>query len=131
MRPPEKRWYAPLLRHPQGTSVFIHSIFPHATFVLEKTEKRPGKIIRYVRFEVDGHPILRGRSEIDLTKTNPKLGELLSTTHQPLAPLLEKYSVHRTRVRATTRTREFHFVGELHAKLFERFYSLPPEKKKQ
>ncbi|MBM3281853.1 MAG: hypothetical protein FJY86_00745 [Candidatus Diapherotrites archaeon] len=131
MRPPEKRWYAPLLKNPQGTSVFIHSLLPTAKYVFEKIEKRPGKIIRYIRFDVDGHTILRGRSEIDLTKTNPKLGELLSTTHQPLAPLLEKYRVHRTRVRSTTRTREFHFVGELHAKLFERFYSLPPKQKKR
>jgi hypothetical protein len=131
MRPPERRWYAPLLKHPQGTSVFIHAIFPRATFVLEKIEKLPGKVVRHVRFDVDNYTILRGRSEIDLTKTNPKLSELLSTTRQPLTLLLEKYAVHRTRVRATTRTREFHFVGDLHAKLFERFYSLPLEKMKK
>ncbi len=130
MRPPEKRWYAPLLKHPRGTSVFIHEIVPSAEFIVEKTEKRAKKMIRHIRFDVDGHTVLRGRSEIDLTKTAPKLADALLNTDQPLGLLIKDYKVHRTRVRATTRTREFHFNGDLHAKLFERFYALPVAKKK-
>lgn len=125
MRPPEKRWYTPLLKHPRGTSVFIHEIFPDAHFFVEKIERKQGKVIRHVRFELNGKVILRGRSEIDLVRTHPKLAAALQKKDHPLGLLIEKYRVHRTRVRATTRTREFHFNGDLRAKLFERFYALP------
>lgn len=131
MRPPEKRWYAPLLKHPQGTSFFVHEIFPEAKFFLEKEEISPEKMIRHIRFEVGGHTILRGRSEVDLTKTNPKLATLIRKTNQPLGLLIQKFRVQRTRVRATTRTREFRFRGDLHATLFERFYPLLAATKKK
>lgn len=87
-------------------------------------------MIRSIRFELNGQTILRGRSEIDLTKTKPALVAQLRKTDAPLGLLLEKYRVHRTRVRATTRTREFHFNGDLHATLFERFYPVSDKKLK-
>ena len=129
MRPPEKRWYSPLLKHPQGTAVFIHEILPDAQFIVEKVDRKPGRAVRHIRFELDGKVILRGRSEIDLARTHPDLVDALVKTDAPLGLLIKKYRIHRTRVRATTRTREFHFNGDLHAKLFERFYSLPANKK--
>ncbi len=129
MRPPQKRWYAPLLKHPEGTSFFIHEFFPDAQYFLEKVEVRDRRMIRHVRFELDGHVLQRGRSEIDLDRTHPKLIELLRTTNIPLAQLVKGFHVHRTRVRSTTRTREFHFNGDLHAKLFEHFYPLSQKKR--
>lgn len=85
-------------------------------------------MIRSIRFELNGQTILRGRSEIDLTKTKPALVAQLRKTDLPLGLLLDKYHVHRTRVRATTRTREFHFNGDLRATLFERFYPIADKK---
>lgn len=124
MRPPERRWYAPLLNHPKGTSELVHSIFPEAVFVLEGQEKKSNKLIRRVRFDLNGRPIMRARSEIDMLKTKPALLKVLHTTKMPLGLIIEKFHVRRTRVRCTSRTRSFHFIGDLHGKILERFYYL-------
>ncbi len=125
MRPPEKRWYAPLLKHPEGATLFVHKLFPHATFFLEKRESTPTKMIRHVHFELGGVTILRARSEIDLSKTRPALVKILRETNLPLGIIIQKFNVRRTRVRYTSRTRAFHFIGDLHGKIWERFYTLP------
>lgn len=127
MRPLERRWYTPLLKRPSGASELVHSIFPEAVFVLEDQEKKSNKLIRHVRFDLSGLPIMRARSEIDLLKTKPALLKLLHSTKMPLGLIIEKFHVRRTRVRCTSRTRSFHFIGDLHGKILERFYYLPED----
>ncbi len=130
MRPPEKRWYASLLKHPRGTAELIHTIFPSAQFVLEKQEKKTNKLVRHVRFDLRGQTIMRARSEIDVLKTSPKVLKLLQENKIPLGIILKKFNIRHTRVKCTSRTRSFHFIGELHGKIWERFYYLPKEDSK-
>ncbi len=124
MRP---RWYAPLLRHSIGTSLFVYNHFPRARFFVEKQTITPKNIKRVVHFEVDGKPIVRARSEVDVASTVPGILKELREGKRPIGLIVKDYNVKRTRLRATTRTREFRFIGDMHARIFERFYL---EKKK-
>ena len=125
MRP---RWYAPLLKHSNGTSLFVYDHFPHAKFFVEKQTITPKKIKRVVHFAVDGKPIVRARSEVDATQTLPAILSELREGKRPIGLIVKDYNVKRTRLRATSRTREFHFTGDLRARIFEHFYL---EKKKK
>mgnify|MGYP001615511111 CR=1 FL=1 len=124
MRASKARWYAPLLKHPQAATFFIHDVFPTAHFYLEEREIHTNRMIRHVRIDLDGKTILRARSEIDLTKTKPALVRMLRETNTPLAYAIKKFNVRKTRVRCTSRTRAFHFMGDLHGKIWERFYNI-------
>lgn len=128
MRFSKTRWYAPLLEHPESTAFYAHKLFPTATFTVSKTET-PTKMVRHFDMFLDGRIILRGRSEVDLAKTSPAFIKILRETNQPLGLLISQFHVRRTRVRATSRTREYHFVGDLHARVWERFFAIPAKKK--
>jgi len=128
MRESNRRWFTDLLKHPESTAFFAHSLFPEATLKLTKKETPSGKMVRHIEMRLKGHLILKGRSEIDLHQSNPKLVELLRTTDQPLGILVKGFRVRRTRVRATSRTREYHFIGDLHAKVWDRFFMLRDNK---
>ncbi len=124
MRNTNRRWFTELLKHPESTAFFAHSLFPDAKLKLTKKETPNGKMIRHFEMRVKGQLILKGRSEIDLSASNPKLVERLRSTDQPLGLLVKDFNVRRTRVRATSRTREYHFIGDLHAKVWDRFFVL-------
>ncbi len=128
MRP---RWYAPLLQHSNGTSLHVYSTFPDAKFFLEKQVVTPKIIRRVVRFEVNGKPIVRARSEVQVEGTKPAIIRELRMGKRPIGLIVKDYKVKRTRLRATSRTREFHFTGDLHARITERFFSDPRVKKKK
>ena len=129
MRFSKARWYAPLLVHPESTAFYVHKLFPHATFKIKRDEVG-GKHVRHFEMYVGEHLILRGRSEVDMKRTHPELVSLLVTTDTPLGLLIKGFHVRRTRVRATSRSREYHFTGDLHAVLRERFFLLPENLKK-
>lgn len=126
MRSSKVRWYAPLLEHPESTAFYVHKLFPKAKFTIKKDEIG-GKLIRHFEMYVGKDIILRGRSEVDMKRTHPKLVSLLVTTDTPLGILIKDFNVRRTRVRSTSRSREYHFTGDLHAMLRERFFLLPKE----
>ncbi len=127
MRFSKARWYAPLLEHPESTAFYAHKLFPTATTKITKKETAT-KMVRHFEMLLDGHIILRGRSEVDLLHTDPSLLKKLRETNKPLGLLVRDFNVRRTRVRATSRTREYHFVGDLHGKVWERFFSIPVKK---
>lgn len=129
MRASKERWYASLLLHPVSATKYIREHFPDAVFSVAKRETKSGKMIRSVHFSLDGKIILHARSVIDLKQTKPEIVRLLRKTDQPLAEVIAPFRVRRTRMRATTRTGEFHYLGDVHAIIWERFYSLPPFKK--
>ncbi|MDP2665879.1 MAG: hypothetical protein Q8P05_00015 [Candidatus Diapherotrites archaeon] len=118
------RWFAPLLKNPLGATRFVRTSFPKTTFFLEQRVTRDNNLIRQIRFDLDGKTILRGRAIIDLDKTDPRIVRILLHTKKPIGEILTQYPARRTRLRATTRSREFHFHGGLHAKVWERFYLL-------
>lgn len=126
MRP---RWYAPLLQHANGTSLHVYATFPAAKFFVEKQTITPKLIRRVVRFEVDGKPIVRARSEVKVEGTKPAILKELRDGKRPIGLIVKDYKVKRTRLRATSRTREFHFTGDLNARIIERFYTGPTTKK--
>lgn len=128
MRFSKARWYAPLLEHPESTAFYAHKLFPTATTKITKKET-PVKMVRHFEMYVEGHLILRGRSEVDINQTDPALLKKLRETNEPLGLLVRGFHVRRTRVRATSRTREYHFVGDLHGKVWERFFTIPAKKK--
>lgn len=128
MRKTNQRWFSDLLKHPESTAFYAHKLFPDATTKLTKKETPSGKMIRHFEMRVNGHLILKGRSEVDALRSNALLVKKLRTTETPLGLLVREFHVRRTRVRATSRTREYHFIGDLHAKVWERFYILPEKK---
>jgi chorismate-pyruvate lyase len=105
-----------------GTTAFVRKYYPTTTFHLEKRVTHAGKMVRRVRFELDGEKLVHARSEVNLSTSKPGLVRLLHETSLPLGEIVRRFNVRRTRLRSTTRTREFHFVGDLHAKVWERFY---------
>jgi hypothetical protein len=129
MRDSTHRWFTELLKHPESTAFFAHKIFPDATIKLWKNELPSGKMVRHFEMYVNHSLILKGRSEVDMNTSNPVLVKKLRSTNQPLGILVKDFRVRRTRVRATSRTREYHFIGDLHAKVWERFFVYRPKKK--
>ncbi|QQR92807.1 MAG: hypothetical protein IPJ89_01015 [Candidatus Iainarchaeum archaeon] len=127
MRP---RWYAPLLQHSNGTSLHVYATFPKAKFFMEKQVITPKFIRRVVRFEVDGKPVVRARSEVLVAGTKPAILKELRDGKRPIGLIVKDYKVKRTRLRATSRTREFHFTGDLDARITERFFVGPHTKTK-
>lgn len=119
------RWFASLLTSPVGATSFLREHYPSVQFHLEKRVIRSGKMLRWVRFDLDGKTILRARSIVDLEKSNPAVSNALRKTNQPIGAIVKKYAVKRTRLKTTTRSRSFHFLGDLHAYVWERFYLLP------
>ena len=128
MRDSNKRWFTDLLKHPESTAFYAHTLFPDAKVKLSKKETPSGKMVRHFEMLVDGQLILKGRSEVDMNTSNPLLVKKLRSTDQPLGVLVKEFRVRRTRVRATSRTREYHFIGDLHAKVWERFFVYHPKK---
>jgi hypothetical protein len=122
-----QRWYSPLLQRSIGTTSFVQQAYPGCVFRLDKREINKGKMIRQIRFELDGQTIVQARAEVDLDHSSPAVSKLLKETNTPIGEIVRSYKVRRTRLRSTTRTREFHFVGDLRAKVWERFYV--PKKK--
>lgn len=122
MRDSNQRWFTELLKHPESTAFYAHKLFPQAQVKLWKKETPSGKMVRHFEMRADGQLILKGRSEVDLPASNPLLVKKLRSTDQPLGILVKDFKVRRTRVRATSRTREYHFIGDLHAKVWERFF---------
>ncbi len=120
------RWYAPLLTRPIGATLFLLERFPTVQFHIEKRVIRGEKMYRWIRFDLDGKTVLRARSVVDLKKSNPAIVKLLRATDHPIGALIKKYHVKRTRLKSTTRTRSFHFLGDLDAHVWERFYLLSP-----
>ncbi|MEK6902529.1 MAG: hypothetical protein AABX02_03000, partial [archaeon] len=123
------RWYAPLLQRQMGTTLFVRDHFPQATFHIEKRLNQRHQMIRHIRFELRGKMIVHARSCVDLDLTKPAVIRLLKETDLPIGEIVKKFNVHRTRQRSTSRTREVHFNGDLHAKVWERFYNLPSSTK--
>lgn len=124
------RWYAPLLDQQMGTTLYIRSRFPKATFHLEKRLNQRHQMIRHIRFELNGKMIVHARSCVDLDQSSPDVIRMLNETDMPIGEIIKQFKVRRTRQRSTSRTREVHFNGDLHAKVWERFYTLPPVKVK-
>lgn len=120
------RWYAPLLREQMGTTLYIQRLFPTATFHIEKRLNQRHEMLRHIRFELNGKMIVHARARVDLTRTKPEIVSLLKDTNRPIGEIITHFNVHRTRQRSTSRTREMHFNGDLHATVWERFYTLPP-----
>ncbi len=125
MRLGKERWYASLLLHPVSATKYIRENFSEAKFRLIRRETKQGFMIRNIQFTIDGKTILRARSVIDLKKTHPQIVKMLRETNKPLAEIILGFRVRRTRMRSTTRTGQFHYLGDVHAKVWERFYSLP------
>ena len=119
------RWFATLLSRPIGTTLFIRDTFPDGEFHLEKRKTTSSKMMRHIRFDWHGHTIAKAYSEVDVRKSSPKVIRLLRETNKPIGEIVEQFNVRRTRLRSTTRSREFHFTGDLHARVLERFYVLP------
>ena len=86
-------------------------------------------MFRWIRFDLDGKTIVRARSMVDLDKSNPAVTKALRTTNQSIGTIIKKSRVRRTRFKSTTRTRSFHFLGDLNARVWERYYHLPSEKR--
>jgi chorismate-pyruvate lyase len=120
-----ERWFAFLLARPVGATFYLKDHFPQARFHLEKRIIRGSKMYRWIRFDLDGKTIVRARSTIDMALTNPRVAKLLRTTDEPIGSIVKKFHVKRTRLKSTTRSRSFHFLGDLHARVHERFYHLP------
>ncbi len=120
------RWFAPLLNRPVGATQFLKEQFPAVKFHLEKRIIRGGKMYRWIRFDLDGKTVLRARAVVDLQKSRPAISKALRKTDLPIGSIIQKYHVKRTRLKSTTRSRSFHFLGDLHASVWERFYHLPP-----
>ncbi|MFH0969864.1 MAG: hypothetical protein V1776_00150 [Candidatus Diapherotrites archaeon] len=120
MRSP--RWFATLLKHPIGTTHFVMENFPTAIFKLESRRNSSDKMVRHIRFDYNGKPIVHAISEVDMKKSAPSVVRLLQETNLPIGEVVRRFNVRRTRLRSTTRSREFHFVGDLHARVLERFY---------
>lgn len=129
MRASKERWFASLLMHPVSATKYIREHFPDALFTISKRETKSGQMIRNVHFLLDGKMILHARAVVDLNKTKPEIVRLLRKTDKPLAEVIAPFRIRRTRMRATTRTGEFHYIGDVTAKIWERFYPLPPLKK--
>jgi hypothetical protein len=129
MRDSNRRWFTDLLKHPESTAFYAHKLLPNAEIKLSKKETPNGKMVRHFEMWVDGQLILKGRSEVDTHASNPALVKKLRSTDQPLGILAKDFHVRRTRVRATSRTREYHFIGDLHAKIWERFFVHHSKKK--
>ncbi len=119
------RWFAPLLARPIGATLFLREHFPTVKFYIEKRVIRRGKMFRWIRFDLDGKTIVRARAVVNLEKSNPAVSKSLHTTDQPIGSIVKKYHVRRTRLKSTTRSRSFHFLGDLDAHVWERFYHLP------
>lgn len=124
MRTPS-RWYTPLLTQSIGTTSFVRERYPTCKFRIEKRIIHHNKMVRHIRFVVGGKTVVHARAEVDLVHSNPRVVELLRDTETPMGQIVESFNVRRTRLRSTTRTREFHFIGDLEAKVWERFYVLP------
>lgn len=122
-----QRWYSPLLQQSIGTTDLVQKTYPGCVFRIDKREILKDKMIRQVRFELNGQTLVQARAEVDLGQSSPAVAKLLRETETPIGEIVRSYHVRRTRLRSTTRTREFHFVGDLHAKVWERFYV--PKKK--
>lgn len=120
------RWFAPLLNRPVGATQFLKKQFPAVTFHLEKRVIHAGKMYRLIRFDLDGKTVLRARAIVDLKKSHPAISTALRKTNLPIGTIIQNYHVKRTRLKSTTRSRSFHFLGDLHASVWERFYHLPP-----
>lgn len=120
-----ERWFAFLLTRPMGATLYLRDHFPRVRFHIEKRLIRGNKMHRWIRFDLDGKTILRARSVVDLHLSNPRVAELLRTTDEPIGAIVKKFRVKRTRLKSTTRSRSFHFMGDLHARVHERFYHLP------
>ena len=120
-----QRWYAPLLKASYGTSLFVMEQFPNVKFKVDRQTVTAKKIKRVVHFEVDGQPIVLARSEIDIAKTKPQIVRELKEGKKPMGLILQKFKVKHTRLRATSRTREFHYTGDMNAKIWERFLVEP------
>jgi len=121
------RWYSPLLQHSIGTTNLVQEKYPGCVFRLDRREIHQGKMVRQIRFEIQGQRLVQARAEVDLENSSPAVVRLLKETNTPIGEIVRNYKVRRTRLRSTTRTREFHFVGDLRAKIWERFYV--PKKK--
>lgn len=122
-----QRWYSPLLQHSIGTTNLVQKTYPGCVFRIDRREIHQGKMIRQIRFELDGQTLVQARAEVDLEHSSPAVAKLLRETQTPIGEIVRSFKVRRTRLRSTTRTREFHFVGDLKAKIWERFYV--PKKK--
>lgn len=118
-----QRWYSPLLQHSIGTTNLVQEKYPGCVFRLDKREIQKGKMIRQIRFEIQGQRLVQARAEVDLLHSSPAVVKLLKETNTPIGEIVRNYKVRRTRLRSTTRTREFHFIGDLRAKVWERFYA--------
>ncbi len=126
-----ERWFAPLLQRSLGATSFIRGVFPHSSFRLVKRIVRKGKMIRHIRFENEGKRLVVARSEVDLDHSSPRLVNLLMNTDSSIGDIIKPFNVRRTRLRSTTRTREFHFTGDIKARVWERFYIPSASKKKK
>lgn len=122
------RWFAPLLARPIGATFFLHEHFPSVKFYIEKRVIRGDKMFRWIRFDLDGKTIVRARAVVDLKKSKPAVSKSLRSTDLPIGAIVKKYRVRRTRLKSTTRSRSFHFLGDLDAHVWERFYHLPYKK---
>lgn len=122
MRP---RWYAPLLKASYGTYFFVRERFPEAKFKVDRQTVTAKKIRRTIHFEIEGKPIVQARSEIDISHTLPLIIRELKEEKKSIGDIIQKFKVKRTRLRSTTRTREFHFTGDMHATIRERFFMEP------
>lgn len=122
------RWYAPLLEKQMGTTLYIRGRFPQAVFHIERRVNQRDQMIRHIRFELGGKTIVRARSCVDLSQSSPDVVRMLNETDTPIGEIVKRFNVRRTRQRSTSRTREVHFSGDLHAKVWERFYTLPAPK---
>ncbi|MBI4043966.1 MAG: hypothetical protein HY393_04140 [Candidatus Diapherotrites archaeon] len=116
------RWFAPLLEKPLGTTQFVRKIFPDAQFRLVHQTIHPTKIVRTIQFELNGQVIARGRSEVDVLPTAPQALGAIRTGKLPLGIIAQRFKVKRSRMHTTTRTRSFKMTGDIHAKIWERFY---------
>ena len=123
-----QRWYRPLLERSIGTTDLVQKEYPDCVFRLDKREIQQNRMIRQIRFELHGQTIVQARAEVDLNRSSPAVAKLLRETDTPIGEIVRSFRTRRTRLRSTTRTREFHFIGDLHAKVWERFYVYHPPK---
>ncbi len=122
-----ERWFAVLLARPLGATLYLREHYPSVRFHIEKRFVRGEKMYRWIRFDLGDKTILRARSIVDLKKSHPDVARLLRTTNEPIGAIIKKYRVKRTRLKTTSRSRSFHFIGDLHADIHERFYHLPKD----
>ncbi len=74
---------------------------------------------------------MHARSEIDIVHTLPSIIRELNEEKKSIGDIIQKFKVKRTRLRSTTRTREFHFTGDMHATIRERFFMEPRKRIKK